>query len=164
VDHPNITFRPNTDYFELRGERAWRHVIYSGPIDAFFEHRFGALPYRSLHFEHEHLPDTEFAQDVAVYNFPEVDVPYTRITEFKHMTGQSHPGTSLVREYPRAGGEPYYPIPRRENDALCRQYRGLAEHTPDVTFIGRLAEYRYYNMDQVVASALVGAAEALRRL
>ncbi len=164
TDHPNITVALGTDYFDIRDVPAWGHVIYTGPIDAFFDYRFGALPYRSLRFEHEHLPRTQFVQDVAVYNYPGMDVPYTRITEFKHITGQRHPGTSIVREYGSAEGEPYYPIPRAANETLYRQYRELANETAAVTFVGRLAEYRYYNMDQVVASALKSAYTILQRM
>jgi UDP-galactopyranose mutase len=87
-------------------------------------------------------------------------VPYTRITEYKHLTGQSHPKTSITYEYPSAEGDPYYPIPRPENQALFKKYEALADSTPGVTFVGRLATYRYYNMDQVVGQAL----SAFRRL
>jgi UDP-galactopyranose mutase len=163
IGHPSITFAPETDYFEVRGG-PWKHVIFTGPIDAFFEYRYGALPYRSLQFEHEHIADTPFVQEVGVYNFPEVTVPYTRITEFKHITGQRHTGTSIVREYSVSDGDPYYPIPRTQNEVLYRRYRDLAATTEGVTFVGRLAEYRYYNMDQVVASALARSRDVLLRV
>jgi UDP-galactopyranose mutase len=81
-------------------------------------------------------------------------VPYTRITEYKHLTGQTHRRTSISYEFPRAEGDPYYPVPKAENAELFRKYRALADDMPDVTFVGRLATYRYYNMDQVVAQAL----------
>jgi len=152
--HPNITVRTSTSLDEVRGQITWGHMVYSGPIDAFFEHRFGKLPYRSLSFEHQHLPDVQQVQAVGTVNFPN-DHAYTRITEFKHLTGQACEGTSTVREYPQAEGEPYYPIPRPDNEALFKRYRELADQTQGVTFVGRLAEYRYYNMDQVVGAALV---------
>jgi len=115
--------------------------------------RFAECPYRSLRFEHEHLPDVARHQPVGTVNYPN-DHAYTRITEFKHLTGQTHTGTSVVREYPEAEGDPYYPIPRPDNEALFKQYATLAAAEPNVHFAGRLAEYRYYNMDQVVAAAL----------
>jgi UDP-galactopyranose mutase len=106
-----------------------------------------------VQFEHEHLTATERLQPVATINYPN-DHAYTRVTEFKHLTGQRHAGTSIVREYPRPEGDPYYPIPRPENESLYRRYRALADAMSDVTFVGRLAQYKYYNMDQVVGAAL----------
>ena len=138
----------------------WRPVtIYTGPIDEYFDFRFGRLPYRSLRFEHRIVEGEQF-QPVATVNYPDAQVPYTRITEYKHLTGQSHPKTSITYEYPSADGDPYYPIPRAENQVLFKRYEALADATPDVTFVGRLATYRYYNMDQVVGQALA----AFRRL
>lgn len=156
LDHPRVSHALDCDFGAVRGHLDARHLVYTGPIDAFFEHRFGALPYRSLRFEHVHLPGTERLLPATSVNFPN-DFEYTRITEFKWMTGQAHPGTSVVYEYPAATGEPLYPIPRPETEALLRRYRELAEALPDVTFVGRLAQYRYYNMDQVVAAALTAA-------
>ena len=128
-------------------------MVYSGPIDAYFDHCHGRLPYRSLRFEHEHLAGVTQYQPVGTVNYPN-DHAYTRITEFRHLTGQAHAGTSIVREYPQAEGDPYYPVPRPENAALYQRYQALAAATPDVHFVGRLATYRYYNMDQVVGQAL----------
>ena len=150
----------DVDFHEVRDGIRAAHVVYTGPIDAYFGYRFGRLPYRSLRFEHEHLPDTAQYQRVATINYPN-EHDYIRVTEFKHVTGQEHPGTSIVREYPRAGGEPYYPIPRPENEALFKRYRTLAGRERNVTFVGRLAQYRYYNMDQVVAAALKAAQDIL---
>ena len=134
------------------------HVVYTGPIDAFYEFRFGNLPYRSLEFDHQHLPETAQFQPVGTVNYPDpADGNFTRITEFKHLTGQKHLGTSIVREYPTDDGEPYYPVPRPENEALYRQYQALADQEIRVSFVGRLAQYRYYNMDQVVGAALANA-------
>lgn len=150
---PLIDVKLETDFAQLRDSRVADHVIYTGPIDAYFDCRFGKLPYRSLRFEHQHLPDTPQYQAVGTVNYPN-DHAYTRITEFKHLTGQSCTGTSIVREYPQSEGDPYYPIPRSENELLYKRYEALAKEAANVTFVGRLAQYRYYNMDQVVGAAL----------
>ncbi len=153
LDHPNIKIMLNADFREVEGEVRYDRLIYTGPIDEFFDYRFGRLPYRSLIFRHETL-DRETFQPVAVVNYPSEDVRHTRITEYKHLTGQRHAKTSITYEFPSAEGDPYYPVPRAENAALFRKYQALADATPDVIFVGRLATYRYYNMDQVVAQAL----------
>lgn len=153
LDHSNIRIELGTDFSAIRQRVQWKTLFYTGPIDEYFDFRYGHLPYRSLHFEHEHLPQTVRFQPVGTVNYPN-DHPWTRITEFKHLTAQQHSGTSIVREYPQAEGDPYYPIPRPENQALYRQYQALAEAERNVYFTGRLAQYRYYNMDQVVAAAL----------
>ena len=152
LDHPNISILLNTDYREIADEIPYRQMIYTGPIDEFFDLRFGKLPYRSLQFQHETHDRARF-QSAAVVNYPN-EHDYTRITEFKYLTGQEHRQTSVVYEFPKADGDPYYPIPRAANAAIYKQYRALAEATPDVRFVGRLATYRYYNMDQVIAQAL----------
>jgi UDP-galactopyranose mutase len=152
LDHPNITLALLTDYRELRLDVRFDQMIYTGPIDAYFEHRFGPLPYRSMKFQFE-THECERFQPGAVINYPN-DHAYTRVTEFKYLTGQRHPRTTVVYEYPRPDGDPYYPVPRPENRALYARYRALADATPGVRFVGRLATYRYYNMDQVVAQAL----------
>lgn len=156
LDHPNIEVRLESDYFSLRNTLAPTHTVYTGPIDAFFDYRYGKLPYRSLRFEHEHIPAIDYFQPVGTVNYPN-DFEFTRITEFKHLTGQLHSGTSTVREYPQAEGEPFYPIPRPENEELFKRYEALAKERSDATFVGRLAQYRYYNMDQVVGAALKAA-------
>ena len=153
LDHPNITLMLGTDFADVRDRIAYGHLVFTGPIDEYFGHRFGRLPYRSLEFRHETI-DREQLQDVAVVNYPDEAVPYTRVTEYKHLTGQVAPKTSITYEYPSATGDPYYPIPREENRALYKRYEALALAEPDVTFVGRLATYRYYNMDQVVGQAL----------
>jgi UDP-galactopyranose mutase len=153
LDHPLIEVRTSVDWRDLRARRFWQGMVYTGALDEYFGHCFGKLPYRSLRFEHEHLADTGLVQGVGTVNYPN-DHDYTRITEFRHLTGQMHAGTSIVREYPQSEGDPYYPIPAPENDALFRRYQALAERQADVLFVGRLAQYRYYNMDQVVAAAL----------
>ena len=153
LGHPNIKLLLNCDYREVQTVIPFHRMIYTGPIDAFFDHRFGPLPYRSLDF-HFVTHDIEQYQPVGTVNYPN-EHPYTRITEFKHLTGQHHPRTTTVAEYPRAEGEPYYPVPRPENTALYKRYQALAEREQsDVLFAGRLATYKYYNMDQVVAQAL----------
>jgi UDP-galactopyranose mutase len=150
--HPNIKLLLNADYREVRDVIPHRDVIYTGPVDEYFDSRFGKLPYRSINFHFETL-DTPQHQPVAVINYPN-DNAYTRVTELKHLTGQVHAKTTLVTEYPCAEGDPYYPVPRPENAALYRRYQALADATPGVHFVGRLATYKYYNMDQVVAQAL----------
>ena len=149
---PKITVMLNTDYREIQDEYRCDKMIYTGPIDEFFDFRFGRLPYRSLQFVHE-THDCEQFQPVGVVNHPN-DHAYTRITEFKYLTGQEHKKTSVVYEYPSAEGDPYYPVPQPENARLYELYRELADSTSDVYFCGRLANYRYFNMDQVVAQAL----------
>jgi UDP-galactopyranose mutase len=163
LDHPNIRVEVGVDYFSLRTRLKPAHTVYTGPIDAYFRYCHGKLPYRSLQFEHEHLAGTRQAQPVAVINYPD-ERPYTRVTEFKHLTGQEHAGTSVVREYPCAEGDPYYPVPRPENEALFKRYEALSVSEADVTFVGRLAMYRYYNMDQCVGAALKAADNILARL
>lgn len=152
LDHPNIKVMTNTDYREIVGEFEYDEMIYTGPVDEFFNYRYGKLPYRSLQFRHETI-DRRVFQAAPVVNYPN-EHPYTRITEFKYLTGQDHAKTSVVYEYPTAEGDPYYPIPRPENNELYHKYKALADATAGVHFAGRLATYRYYNMDQVVAQAL----------
>lgn len=152
LDHPNIWLVLGVDGETLRREVRHRQMIYTGPIDDFFGHRFGPLPYRSLEFRFD-THDTARFQPGAVVNYPN-EHAYTRCTEFKYLTGQRHPKTTVVYEYPRDEGDPYYPVPRPRNAELYRKYKALADATPDVHFVGRLATYRYYNMDQVVAQAL----------
>ena len=152
LNHPNIKILLNTDYREVLGLIPHKSLVYTGPIDAFFDFRYGKLPYRSLEFKHETHPQAQ-VQSVGTVNFPN-DHAYTRVTEFKHLTGQKHDHTSVVYEYPRAEGDPYYPVPRPENDELYARYKQLADETPNTHFVGRLATYKYYNMDQVVAQAL----------
>lgn len=157
LDHPQLEVRLHTDYADVRDRLRVEHTVYTGPIDAFYEHRFGALPYRSLEFEHVHLPEQDEFQATGTVNYPN-DHAFTRITEFKHLTGQQCSGTSIVREFPCARGEPYYPIPAPQNEALYKRYQELSLAEENVSFVGRLAQYRYYNMDQVVGAALKTAA------
>jgi UDP-galactopyranose mutase len=152
LNRPQIKILLNTDFSEIRHEISYRRLIYTGPIDEFFDHRFGRLPYRSLRFEHQTL-EQEWRQPVAVINYPQEE-PYTRITEYKHLTGQKAPKTTITYEYPSAQGDPYYPVPNDTTASIYRQYDALAHATENTWFVGRLATYRYYNMDQVVAQAL----------
>jgi UDP-galactopyranose mutase len=153
LGNPLIEIRTGADFRDVRDEVEAGHIVYTGPIDEYFDFRFGKLPYRSLKFDHQTL-DEEPHQPVAVVNYPDPAVPYTRITEYKHLTGQQHPRTTITYEYPSAEGDPYYPVPRDENQALYKKYEALADATDDVTFVGRLSTYRYYNMDQIVGQAL----------
>jgi len=152
LDHPNITIVLDTDYRDLLKSVRYRELVYTGPVDEFFDYRFGKLPYRSLRFRHETIDVAQF-QPVAVVNYPN-DHEFTRITEFKQLTGQIHSKTGVVYEYPCDGGDPYYPVPRSENAALYKKYEQLGSAARGVHFTGRLATYKYYNMDQVVAQAL----------
>ena len=153
LDSRNITVRTGVNYAEVAKAYPGVKTIFTGPVDEYFDYRFGPLPYRSLEFKHE-SHDVETFQPTGVVNYPN-DHAYTRITEFKYLTGQVAPKTSIVYEYPNAEGDPYYPIPRPENSAIYARYKELADRQPDVHFVGRLATYKYYNMDQVVAQALM---------
>lgn len=151
LDHPNIKIMLNTDYHDIIDEISYDKMIFTGPVDEYFDYCFGRLPYRSIQFKFETL-DQEKYQDTGTVNYPN-DYSFTRITEFKYLTGQKHNKTSLVYEFPTAEGDPYYPIPRPENAQLYKKYQQMAQQT-NVYFVGRLATYKYYNMDQVVAQAL----------
>jgi UDP-galactopyranose mutase len=150
--HPKITLLLQADFRELRHAIRYKTLIYSGPIDEYFDRCYGPLPYRSLRFEWKTVDEAQ-VQPVAVINHPNQHA-YTRVTEFKHLTGQEHRKSTLLYEYPSADGDPYYPIPRPENAVLYRKYKELADATPNVHFLGRLGSYRYYNMDQCVGQAL----------
>ena len=152
LDHPNIKILLNCDYREIEKEVPHREMIYTGPVDAFFGYCFGKLPYRSLEFKHE-THNIQTFQSAPVVNYPNEHL-YTRVTEFKYLTGQDHPKTSVVYEFPKSEGDAYYPVPRKENAEIYAKYKALADRTPEVHFVGRLATYKYYNMDQIVAQAL----------
>jgi UDP-galactopyranose mutase len=156
LDHPNIKVMLNTDYRDVKDAIPYRELIFTGPVDEFFDFEYGKLPYRCLDFKHETLNQVQH-QPVAVVNYPN-DNEFTRVTEFKHLTGQEHGKTSIVYEYSRADGDPYYPIPRQENAAIYKKYQQLADES-GILFVGRLATYKYYNMDQVVAQALTAYAK-----
>ena len=131
LDHPLIDVaarRPTSADIKDRAFELADHIIYTGPIDEYFDFRFGKLPYRSLRFDHQTLDQEQF-QEVAVVNYPSEEVPYTRISEYKHLTGQESPVTTITYEYPSAEGDPYYPIPRPENQELFKRYEALADAT-----------------------------------
>ena len=153
LDHPLIDIELGVDFRDVASRVTVGHTIFTGPVDEYFDHRFGPLPYRCLTFRHE-THDREQFQPVAVVNYPLEDTPYTRITEYKHLTGQRHRQTSVSYEFSSATGDPYYPIPNATAQALYKRYEALADAEPNVSFVGRLATYRYYNMDQVVGQAL----------
>ncbi len=153
LDSPNIKVLLNCDYRDVMKEIDYGSMVFTGPVDAYFDFQHGKLPYRSLEFRHE-THDTEVFQPAPVVNFPN-DQPYTRVTEFKYLTGQVHRKTSVVYEHPRAEGDPYYPIPKPENGEIYTKYKRMADAETNVHFVGRLATYKYYNMDQVVAQALM---------
>src|SRR4051794_19902276 len=152
LSHPNIRVLLNTSYADIQSEVSFRELIFTGAVDEYFEYCYGRLPYRSLHFEHRTY-ERPLYQPAAVINYPN-EHAYTRVTDFKYLTGQEHPRTSVVYEYPRSEGDPYYPIPQPANSVLYQRYKSLADTLPNVHFVGRLGTYKYYNMDQVVGQAL----------
>jgi UDP-galactopyranose mutase len=152
LSHPNIKVMLNTDYKEIIDFIPYHNLIFTGPVDEYFNYCYGKLPYRSLEFKFETI-DQEVFQPTGTVNYPN-DQLYTRITDFKYLTGQKHTKTAVVYEYPKAEGDPYYPVPRPENAELYKKYQQLASSMTNTYFVGRLATYKYYNMDQVVAQAL----------
>ena len=167
LDHENITVEIGVDArsrvtfsegsVSLDGQAFTGDVIYTGPLDELFDCRFGRLPYRSLRFDFEYYDKPDY-QGHSVVNYT-VSEDFTRITEFKYLTGQQAEGTTIVKEYPfaytgAAGEIPYYSIANEANQKLYEQYRGLVEHIPNVWLLGRLAEYKYYNIDAMVLKAL----------
>ena len=152
LSHPNIKIMLNTDYKEIVDSIPYKYMIYTGPVDAYFNYCYGKLPYRSLEFKFETV-ETEHFQPTGTVNYPN-EHPYTRITDFKYLTEQKHPKTTVVYEYPKAEGDPYYPVPRPENAEIYKKYQQLTTAMTNTYFVGRLATYKYYNMDQVVAQSL----------
>lgn len=156
LSHPNITVLLNTDYFKIKDSlEDFEKLFFTGPIDRYFQGKSDKkLAYRSLRFEFETM-DMSYYQVNSVINYPN-DYEFTRIIEFKHMYGQKHPKTTIVREYPASDGEPYYPVISKENLALYEFYKTQAhlEEKKGVHFVGRLANYKYFNMDQAFANAL----------
>ena len=153
LNHKNIEVILNTDYKTILNDIKFDKMVYTGPIDYFFDYKFGKLPYRSIRFEWENL-DIPRKQEVAVENFVDNSETFTRVTEYKYLTGQISTKTSLSFEYAQLEGEPYYPIPTNQNRKIYSLYKQEAEILKDVMFCGRLAEYQYYNMDQVVGKIL----------
>jgi len=152
LSHPNIKVMLNTDYKEIIDIIPHKKLIYSGPVDAYFNYCYGKLPYRSLEFKFETI-DQEYFQSTGTINYPN-EQAFTRITDFKYLTGQKHHKTAIVYEFPKAEGDPYYPVPRPENAEIYKKYQQLTTAETNTYFVGRLATYKYYNMDQVVAQAL----------
>ena len=152
LDHPEIHVLLNTDYKDVIDHISYEKLIYTGPVDYYFDYKFGKLKYRSIQFKFE-THDCDSYQPVASTRWP-MDYDYTRITEFKKMTGQKNDKTTILKEIPCEGEEPFYPFPSAESKALADQYREEASREKNVIFIGRLAEYKYYDMDDVVRKAL----------
>ncbi len=161
LDNPNISILLNTDYADIKDEVSFRELIFTGPVDEYFDYCYGKLPYRSLRFVHQ-THNKDVFQPAAVVNYPN-EHAYTRVTEFKYLTGQEHAKTAIVYEYPMGEGDPYYPVPQPQNAELYARYKALADALPLVHFAGRLGTYKYYNMDQVVAQALTLAAKLQER-
>jgi UDP-galactopyranose mutase len=152
MNHPNITVLLRTPWEYARDVVKFKRLIFTGPIDSYFSHIYGELPYRSLFFEYEWHPVAKI-QPVATINYPD-SRKYTRSTEFTQITGQKKDSTVIVKEYPTAVGEPYYPVPSSTTKELFKKYEMTAQKIDNVCFAGRLGNYKYYNMDQVVALAL----------
>ena len=175
---PGIDLHLGMDFTEAKSRFKHKHLIFTGAIDEYFGRRFGPLPYRSLRFEHESFNSEQlrlrepisgkpgFWQPTVQVNYPDTDVPFTRIVEIKHATGQNIAATTILREFPKnwtPDDEPYYPIPAPDAHAAYQKYAQLATTEKNTSFIGRLATYRYYNMDQVTAMALTEADKLITR-
>ncbi len=156
LNHKNIEIRLNTDYFDIKDSLGtYAKLFYTGQIDRFFDYKFSnieKLQYRSIRFEFETL-NQEYYQPTTTVNYPN-DYDFTRITEHKRATGQIHPKTTIIREYSSWEGEPYYPVPNPKNQKLYEEYRKETEKLKDIYFVGRLANYKYFNMDQAFRNAL----------
>lgn len=178
ANSPETTLHLNTDFKEAREKFPHDHLIFTGAIDEYFGRRFGPLPYRSLRFEHQSFTPaqliprqkisgkTGFWQPAMQVNYPGKDIPFTRIVEIKHATRQPIGATTIVREFPDdwdTSKEPYYPVPAPDAAAAYQKYAALAAAETNTTFIGRLATYRYYNMDQVTALALTASEKLIKR-
>ena len=164
LEHPGIEVRTGVAFDDVRATIDYGHLVYTGPIDSFFDYEYGPLPYRSLEFDAAQPSDARRRLCPAGRNdqLPDEEVPWTRITEYRHLTGQTHESSTLAVEYPCDDGDPYYPIPSDHTRALYRRYQARASRLADVTFVGRLARYQYLNMDQVVGQALSAIARLVR--
>ncbi len=154
LNHKNIEIILNTNYKQIINDVKFSKMVYTGPIDYFFDYKYGKLPYRSLDFIWENHQHESF-QDAAVVNYVEEKPEFTRITEYKKITGQESEITTISKEYPNFKGEPYYPIINESNNSVHKKYFLEAKKLKNVLFLGRLAEYKYYNMDQVIMNALI---------
>jgi len=154
LNHPNIEIVLNTDYKKIINDVKFYKLIYTGPIDYFFDYKFGKLPYRSIRFEFENH-NVEKYQEAAVINHVDKSNNYTRVTEYKYLTGQQSKSTTISREYAELEGEPYYPVPNSDNQKIYNEYKKETDSLKNILFCGRLGEYKYYNMDQVVANILL---------
>jgi len=153
LNHKNIEVILNTDYKSILDKIRFDKMIYTGPIDYFFDYKFGKLPYRSIRFEFKNYENI-LMQESAVYNFVEPNIDHTRVTEYKHLTAQQSDSTTICYEHSEKSGDPYYPVPTIDSRNQYLLYKRESEKLKNVIFCGRLAEYQYYNMDQVVANNL----------
>ena len=157
LSHPNITVLLNTDYFDVKDHYdGYEKLFYTGPIDRFFEFEeelTEKLEYRSINFLTEQI-DAEYFQENSVVNYPGREVDFTRIVEYKHFGNQKSAKTSIVKEFTVDEGEPYYPVPNEKNQLIYEKYKARADQLTDVYFVGRLANYKYFNMDQAFKNAL----------
>jgi UDP-galactopyranose mutase len=157
LNHKNIEVLLETDYFDFHTSKVYDkydYEYYTGKIDQYYNGKHGELQYRSLTFEHE-IHDVESYQEAAVVNYPQEDVPYTRIVEHKKLYGQKNPKTLITKEYSNSNGEAYYPIPNVANRKIYQKYqKEAAKSAENVCFVGRLANYKYFNMDQAIKNAL----------
>jgi UDP-galactopyranose mutase len=175
---PGVELHLGVDANEARARWKHKHLIYTGAVDEFYERRFGPLPYRSLRFEAESFSGSQllerepisgrpgFWQPAVQVNYPDAGVSFTRIVEIKHATGQQIAASTIIREYPKdwtPDDEPFYPIPAPESRAAYERYAGLAAAEKSISFIGRLATYRYYNMDQVTGMSIATADRLISR-
>uniref|UniRef100_A0A6C0JRV4 UDP-galactopyranose mutase C-terminal domain-containing protein n=1 Tax=viral metagenome TaxID=1070528 RepID=A0A6C0JRV4_9ZZZZ len=154
LNHKNIKIQLNTDFFEINSSN-YDHVIFTGPIDKYFESSgLPKLEYRSINFEINRLSNYGYFQPKPVVNYPETNVDFTRIVEYKHFYNQTSDSTVIVKEFTTDKGEPYYPVPNKQNLDLYEKYRILANKESNVHFVGRLASYKYFNMDDAILNAL----------
>jgi UDP-galactopyranose mutase len=155
LDNPNIEVKLNTDYFDLISKNDFEMIIFTGPIDSYFP-GLDKLEYRSIDFDIKVIKNMNYYQPGSVVNYPSLEYPYTRIVEYKHFLNQSSSDTVIVTEKTQNNGEPYYPVPTKKNLELYEKYKNLAieEEKNNVYFIGRLANYKYFNMDEAIFNAI----------
>lgn len=156
LSSPNIEIQLNTNWDDMKNSaKDYQMIFFTGRIDSYFDEQFGKLEYRSLRFEEINL-DQQWFQEHIQENYPDINIPYTRIVEYKHKTGQKSPKTTIVKEYPTWDGEPYYPVPSKKNIAIYKKYqkKAIMLEKKNVYFVGRLANYKYFNMDQAIKNAL----------